>query len=74
MKKVLVLMILLILALAACDQSEPEDPTPQITAADILGNPDYPAFSYGGYRGKTRDNVPGVDELKEDMKILSPWV
>lgn len=64
-------MILLILALAACDQSEPKDPTPQITAADILGNPDYPAFSYGGYRGKTRDNVPGVNELKEDMKILS---
>jgi hypothetical protein len=36
-----------------------------------LENPDYPAFSYGGYREKNRDKVPGVDELKEDMKILS---
>ena len=42
-----------------------------ITAADILGNPDYPAISYGGYRGKTRDIQPTIDELKEDLKILS---
>ncbi len=42
-----------------------------ISAEDILGNPDYLAFSYGGYRYKTRYNVPTVDELKDDMKILS---
>lgn len=41
------------------------------TAAEILGNPDYPAFSYGGYRGKTRDAVPSVADIKDDMKILS---
>jgi len=29
-----------------------------ITAADILGNPDYLAFSYGGYRKNTREAVP----------------
>lgn len=39
-------------------------------ASEILGNPDYQAISYGGYRGKTREEVPSVEDLKEDMKIL----
>ena len=44
---------------------------PQLTAADILGNPEYLAISYGGYRETTRDIQPTIPELKEDMKILS---
>jgi exo-beta-1,3-glucanase (GH17 family) len=40
-------------------------------AKDILGNPDCVAFSFGGYRGATRETVPSVDELKEDLRILS---
>ena len=43
----------------------------EITAQDILGNPEYLAFSYGGYREKTRETVPTVDELKEDVKLLA---
>ncbi|WP_242092434.1 glycosyl hydrolase family 17 [Aestuariivivens sediminicola] len=43
----------------------------QLTAADILGNPDYLAMSYGGYRKKTRDIQPTIPQLKEDMKIMS---
>ena len=43
----------------------------EMTAKDILGNPDYLAISYGGYRDKTRDIQPTVEQLKEDMKILS---
>ncbi|MEO0527498.1 MAG: glycosyl hydrolase family 17 protein [Bacteroidota bacterium] len=43
----------------------------KVTAKDILGNPDYLAISYGGYRATTRDVQPTLDELKEDMKILS---
>ncbi len=42
-----------------------------LAAKDILGNSDYLAFSYGGYRTSTREDVPTVDELKEDLKILS---
>ena len=42
-----------------------------ITAADILGNPDYLAISYGGYREKSRDIQPTIPQLKEDMKILA---
>ena len=41
------------------------------TAAEILGNPDYPAFSYGGYRGVSRDIAPTHEQLIEDLKILS---
>ena len=40
------------------------------TACMILGNPNYPAISYGGYRERTRDVQPSVDDAKEDMRIL----
>lgn len=42
-----------------------------VNAKDILGNPDYLAISYGGYRQKKRVIQPTIPELKEDMKILS---
>ncbi len=41
------------------------------TAKEILGNPKYLAMSYGGYRHVDHDIEPTIDELKEDMKILS---
>ena len=39
----------------------------------LLGNNNYPAFSYSGYRTEIRkvENCPTVEEIKEDMKILS---
>ena len=42
----------------------------EMTAAKILGNPNYLAISYGGYRETSRDVQPTIEELKEDMKIL----
>jgi exo-beta-1,3-glucanase (GH17 family) len=42
-----------------------------ITAAQILGNPEYLAISYGGYRTTSRRVQPSVAQLKEDMKILA---
>lgn len=42
-----------------------------LTAKDILGNPEYLAISYGGYREITRDSQPTIAQLKNDMKILS---
>ncbi|TAE49073.1 MAG: glycosyl hydrolase family 17, partial [Bacteroidetes bacterium] len=42
-----------------------------MTAKDILGNPKYLAISYGGYRGKSREEQPTVAQLKEDMKLLA---
>lgn len=41
------------------------------TAQEILNNPDYLAISYGGYRQNSRNIQPTIQELKEDMKILS---
>lgn len=41
-----------------------------LSANEILGNSDYLAISYGGYRHKTREIQPTIDELKEDMRIL----
>ena len=41
-----------------------------MTAKDILGNKNYLAISYGGYRDTLRDIQPTVAELKDDMKIL----
>lgn len=43
----------------------------EVTAKEILGNPNYMAISYEGYRQKSREQQPTVAELKEDVKILS---
>ena len=42
-----------------------------ITAKDILGNPNYQAICYGGYREHTRDKEPTMDQITEDLKILA---
>jgi len=59
----------------ACNQNRKEEKIMQthkkVTAQDILGNPDYLAISYGGYRKKSRDSQPTIPQLKEDMKLLS---
>jgi len=72
MKKILnLLLFILIIAALGCVSGNKSKSPLDITAADILGNPDYLAISYGGYREKTRETVPTVDDMKEDMKILS---
>jgi len=43
----------------------------ELTAKDILGNPDYLAISYGGYRATSRNVQPTIEQLKEDMKLLN---
>jgi len=45
--------------------------TDKMTAEKILGNPNYQAICYGGYRTNSRDIQPTLAQLKEDMKILS---
>ncbi len=41
------------------------------TAAQILGNPNFRAICYGGYRTNTRDVQPSIEQIKDDLKILS---
>ncbi|MEO0901260.1 MAG: glycosyl hydrolase family 17, partial [Bacteroidota bacterium] len=66
-----------ILLIASCgskqEKKEIEETqiTKEVTAKDILGNPDYLAISYGGYREISRDSQPTIAEIKDDMKILS---
>jgi len=62
--KHLVILLTAFLAMGCTEQ-------PKKTAQDILGNSDYLAISYGGYRGTTREIQPTIEELKEDMKILA---
>ena len=70
------LPLILITALVLSCQSEQQKAEPMHaqqskTAADILGNPDYLAISYGGYRDTTREIQPTIEQLKNDMKIMS---
>jgi len=39
--------------------------------SEILGNPQYQAISYGGYRSTSRSNGPSIAEIKEDLQIMS---
>jgi exo-beta-1,3-glucanase (GH17 family) len=38
---------------------------------EILGNPQFQAISYGGYRSKSRSNGPSIADIKEDLRIMS---
>ncbi len=41
------------------------------SAAQILGDSNYLALCYGGYRSNTRDSQPSINQIKEDMKLLN---
>jgi exo-beta-1,3-glucanase (GH17 family) len=40
------------------------------SASELLGNSDYPAICYGGYRGLSRSEQPSIPQLKEDVRML----
>ena len=73
-KDILVLVALTVLVVS-CKDATPQKQDQQlkqksVTAKDILGNSEYLAISYGGYRMKSRDSQPTIKELKEDLRIL----
>ena len=63
--------VVLMGALASCGMENEMKTTNELTAADLLGNSNFPAISFGGYRGLSRSVQPTLEELKEDMKILN---
>lgn len=72
-----ILLLALLVACFSCKQVKSNEEKTntvnqkqQLTAKEILGNPEYIAISYGGYRQKSREIQPTLNELKEDMKIL----
>lgn len=72
-----VIIAMSILLMLSCNQKiKKETETAEqfqknMTAKEILGNPDYQAISYGGYRQTSRDIQPTVEQLKNDMKLMS---
>ncbi|MBJ7427441.1 MAG: glycosyl hydrolase family 17 [Bacteroidia bacterium] len=69
-------LVLLTVMLASCGyQNATKENATQLektkTAAKILGDSNYLAICYGGYRKHTRDSQPSVSQIKEDLKILS---
>jgi len=65
MKKLLLISFFLI---ASCSKSG--DLVMSKNAKDIIGNNNYPAISYGGYRGKSREVQPSIEDIKEDLQIM----
>lgn len=69
-------LLLLICFMCSCGNEKKKEEvnvieeTKQLTAKDILGNKDYLAMSYGGYRHADHSIEPTMDELKEDMLLL----
>lgn len=63
------LSLIVIMFLVACNSESAQNV--EKSAKDILGDPEYQAISYSGYRGISRDIQPTIAELKEDMYLLS---
>jgi exo-beta-1,3-glucanase (GH17 family) len=68
-----IVSLTLLLTLFSCKKEvETTNPkTEEVTAKDILGNEKYQAICFGGYRENSRDIQPTVNQLKEDLLILS---
>lgn len=67
---ILIFFLASLLSISCENRSESSMDNRNKTAEEILGNNEYQAISYGGYRENTRDIQPTIEELKEDMRIL----
>ena len=66
------LLYIILLVGISCNQMNTRNiVSKQMTAEKLLGNVNYQAICYGGYRTNTREKQPTVAEIKEDLKILS---
>lgn len=69
-----ILVSLLIILTVGCKKKNESPQKMQMksekTAAEILGDSNYLAISYGGYRERTRERQPTVEQLKQDMLLL----
>ena len=72
--KHIILLVVLSFFYANKTSSQTNNSSPKIkavTAKDILGNPNYLALCYGGYRTNTREVQTTIEQIKEDLKIMS---
>uniref|UniRef100_UPI004049C8E8 glycosyl hydrolase family 17 protein n=3 Tax=Flavobacterium sp. TaxID=239 RepID=UPI004049C8E8 len=74
LSKVFLLMVVFCLLFSCNSKPESQEMNAnpkEISAKELLGNPDYQAICYGGYRKNTRDIEPSIAQIKEDLKILA---
>ena len=69
------LFVFLTIFLVSCGLSQEKKETEKTigkprTAAQILGDTNYLAICYGGYRTNSRDSQPTIAQIKDDLKIL----
>jgi exo-beta-1,3-glucanase (GH17 family) len=65
-------LLLLSVIIVGCEQKKTNNiPQVAMNAKAILGDSTYQAISYGGYRATSRDTQPSIEELKEDMLLMS---
>ena len=69
------ILIFLIGFIGSCAKGKKNDvkeevSTKEVSAKDILGNPDYLAMSFGAYRHADHSIEPTLEELTEDVKLL----
>lgn len=69
LSRILVFLCLMAMTVACKEPAKPRLGS-NLSAAAILGKPGYTAISFGGYRHSSRDTVPTIAELKEDLAIL----
>ena len=68
MKRLIYIIFLMVLS---CNQKDNKNiVSKEITAQMILGNTNYQAICYGGYRTNSREIQPTIAEIKEDLKLL----
>ena len=70
MKKLFPVLLALLSSLLLFSCSPHPEKKPK-TTAEILGDPNYQAISFGAYRELSREVQPSIAQLKEDVKILS---
>lgn len=66
------LIYIILLLFISCNQKNTSNlVSKEMTAEKILGNVEYQAICYGGYRTQTREKQPTIAEIKEDLKLLA---
>jgi exo-beta-1,3-glucanase (GH17 family) len=67
----LIAMLLIVFSCKKVSDINNAPKTKEVIAKDILGNPNYLAICYGGYRKNSREIQPTISQLKEDLQILA---
>jgi exo-beta-1,3-glucanase (GH17 family) len=74
-KRSLIYCLLISIIFTSCDFQNNSNKSKHLetnkTAAQILGDSNYLAICYGGYRTNSRVSQPTLSQLKEDMKLIS---